>query len=57
VVKPIERLTLAGLHELVVDYGVGLAFEEKLHARADFAGSVTGHLFLVAGASMANSVD
>src|SRR5581483_8282866 len=46
---PVERLALAGLDELVVDHGVRLVLEQKLHARANLAGGVTGHFFLAAG--------
>src|SRR5919108_135049 len=40
----IERLALAGLHELVLDHRVGFAVEQHLQTAADLAGRVAGHV-------------
>src|SRR6185312_2002453 len=42
----VEGLPLAGLDELVLDDGVGLAIQKNLHAAADFARGVAGHFVL-----------
>ncbi len=39
----VERLALAGLHELVLDDGVRIAVEHDLQTAAKFVGTVTGH--------------
>src|SRR5215831_4228292 len=39
----VERLSLAGLDELVLDHGVRVTVEQDFEAPADLTGGVTGH--------------